>query len=136
MDWPRAALLLTMSLYRVLGGESELLVGNSFVAPFNESEQFGLHVQTTKLLSKPVSPIGWLCWWSVYGVRAPTFPVSTRRGGLLHSLALAAERTLDLPLHVFLGYRLALVAFLAAATEGEFDLDPAVHQFEGKRHEG
>jgi hypothetical protein len=32
-----------------------------FFAPFNESEQFGLHVQTTKLLSKPVSPIGWLC---------------------------------------------------------------------------
>ena len=33
MDWPRAALLLTMSLYRVLGGESELLVGNSVFCP-------------------------------------------------------------------------------------------------------
>jgi hypothetical protein len=36
-----------------------------FFAPFNESEQFGLHVQKTKLLSKPVSPIVWLCVVSV-----------------------------------------------------------------------
>jgi hypothetical protein len=28
-----------------------------FFAPFNESEQFGSHVRTTKLVSKPVSPI-------------------------------------------------------------------------------
>ncbi len=40
-----------------LGGESELLVGNSFFALFNESEQLGSHVRPTKLVSKPVSPV-------------------------------------------------------------------------------
>ena len=39
------------------GGESELLVGNSLVAPFYESEQLGSHPRTTDLLSKPVSPV-------------------------------------------------------------------------------
>jgi hypothetical protein len=35
MDWPRAALLLTMSLYYLIrsGGKSELLVGNSVWYP-------------------------------------------------------------------------------------------------------
>jgi len=33
VDWPRAPLLVTMSLYDGLGRESELLVGNSFGCP-------------------------------------------------------------------------------------------------------
>ena len=108
-----------------------------FFAPFYESEQFGLHVQTTRLLSKPVSPIGWLCWSQcTAGKRQRSCGQPGDTAGSVHALALAAERTLDLALHVFFGDGLALVAFLAAATEGEFDLDPTVDQFEGKRHEG
>ena len=61
-----------MSLHYLIrsGGESELLVGNSVVALFKESEQLWSHVRTTKLLSKPVSPIvGWCCR-SVYALGA------------------------------------------------------------------
>ena len=39
------------------GGESELLIGNSFVAPFSESEQLGSQTRPTVLMSKPVSPL-------------------------------------------------------------------------------
>ena len=40
-----------------LGGESELLVGSCFFAPFYESEQLGSHDRPATLTSKPVSPI-------------------------------------------------------------------------------
>ena len=42
-----------------LGGESELLVGNSVCAPFYESEQLGSHARKMNLTSKPVSPVVW-----------------------------------------------------------------------------
>jgi hypothetical protein len=65
-----------------------------FFAPFNESEQFGLHVQTTKLLSKPVSPIGWLCISQCTAEECESF-------SLFHPFALAAERSLNFALYIF-----------------------------------
>ena len=62
MDWPRAALLLTM--FRVgpemnqaaiakLSSETAIV----FFAPFSESEQLGSQTRTALLTSKPVSPV-------------------------------------------------------------------------------
>ena len=56
VNWPRATLRLTVALLPQLSGESELLVGSYFFAPFYESEQLESHARTTNLTSKPVSP--------------------------------------------------------------------------------
>ena len=48
-----------------LGGESELLVGSCFFAPFYESEQLGSHARPATLTSKPVSPVNFACPISV-----------------------------------------------------------------------
>jgi len=56
VNWPRATLRLTVALCHGLGGESELLVGSYFFAPFYESEQLESHARTSNLTSKPVSP--------------------------------------------------------------------------------
>ena len=59
MDWPRAALLLTMSL---VSPEDQAARANCslailLVAPFNESEQLGSQTRPSDLTSKPVSPV-------------------------------------------------------------------------------
>ena len=56
VNWPRATLRLTVALLPQLSGESELLVGSYFFAPFYESEQLESHARTSNLTSKPVSP--------------------------------------------------------------------------------
>lgn len=64
MDWPRAALLLTMTLHSLdvnqavrANCSSAILV----VAPFSESEQLGSQTRTALLTSKPVSPMFDMC---------------------------------------------------------------------------
>ena len=60
VEWPRATFLLTMTLHssdQRSGGESELLIGNSVVSPFNESEKLGSQTRTALLTSNPVSPM-------------------------------------------------------------------------------
>jgi len=59
MDWPRAALLLTMSL---VSPEDQAARANCslailWFAPFNESEQLGSQTRPSDLTSKPVSPL-------------------------------------------------------------------------------
>jgi hypothetical protein len=59
MDWPRAALLLTMTL---VSPENQAARVNCslailLVAPFNESEQLGSQTRPSDLTSKPVSPV-------------------------------------------------------------------------------
>ena len=59
MDWPRAALLLTMSL---VSPEDQAARANCslailWFAPFNESEQLGSQTRPSDLTSKPVSPV-------------------------------------------------------------------------------
>ena len=56
---PRAPLLVTMTLYFLTrsGGESELLVGGSVCAPFNESEQLGSHARLPDLNVETSQPL-------------------------------------------------------------------------------
>ena len=59
MDWPRAALLLTMTLYSSEMNQAARANCSSailLVAPFSESEQLGSQTRPTVLMSKPVSP--------------------------------------------------------------------------------
>jgi hypothetical protein len=64
MDWPRAALLLTMTLHYEIRSQGSdqaarvnCLSAILFVAPFSESEQLGSQTRPTVLMSKPVSPL-------------------------------------------------------------------------------
>ena len=59
MDWPRAALLLTMTLLPSEMNQAARANCSSailWVAPFSESEQLGSQTRPTVLMSKPVSP--------------------------------------------------------------------------------
>ncbi len=59
MDWPRAALLLTMTLLPSEMNQAARANCSSailLVAPFSESEQLGSQTRPTVLMSKPVSP--------------------------------------------------------------------------------
>jgi len=59
---PRAPLLVTMTLYKLTrsGCESELLVGGSVCAPFNESEPLGSHARIPDLVVENRSaPCSW-----------------------------------------------------------------------------
>ena len=60
MDWPRAALLLTMTLRspeNQAARAKSLGLAIVFFAPINESEQLGSQTRTALLTSKPVSPV-------------------------------------------------------------------------------
>jgi hypothetical protein len=64
MEWPRAALLLTMTLYSPEDQAARAKVRFSallLVAPFSESEQLGSQTRTALLTSKPVSPVFDMC---------------------------------------------------------------------------
>ena len=60
MDWPRAALLLTMTLHSSEMNQAARVNCSSAIlcgAPFSESEQLGSQTRPTVLMSKPVSPV-------------------------------------------------------------------------------
>jgi hypothetical protein len=61
MDWPRAALLLTMlrsgTWNQAAIANSSLETAIVFFALFSESEQLGSQTRTALLTSKPVSPV-------------------------------------------------------------------------------
>jgi hypothetical protein len=60
MDWPRAALLLTMTLRspeNQAARAKSLFLAIVFFAPFSESEQLESQTRTALLTSKPVSPV-------------------------------------------------------------------------------
>src|SRR3954453_18859215 len=101
------------------GGDSEVLVGASFGAPFKESEQLRSHERLPVSTSKPISPLVVLDG-TVYRLLRPT--------GAGHGPA-------DVQLGVALRDRLALVALVAPAGEGELDLHPAVLEVERRRHQ-
>ena len=65
MDWPRAALLLTMirSQPENQAARAKLSLSTAivFFAPFSESEQLGSQTRTAILTSKPVSPVINMC---------------------------------------------------------------------------
>ena len=59
MDWPRAALLLTMTLHSPedQAARANCSLAILWFAPFNESEQLGSQTRPSDLTSKPVSPL-------------------------------------------------------------------------------
>jgi hypothetical protein len=65
MNWPRAALLLTMLHSRPEDQAATVKLSLStaivFFAPFSESEQLGSQTRTALLTSKPVSPVFDMC---------------------------------------------------------------------------
>ena len=63
MDWPRAALLLTMTLVSPEDQAARVNCSLAILwfAPFNESEQLGSQTRPSDLTSKPVSPVNGMC---------------------------------------------------------------------------
>ena len=63
MDWPRAALLLTMTLVSPEDQAARVNCSLAILwfAPFYESEQLGSQTRPSDLTSKPVSPLNGMC---------------------------------------------------------------------------
>lgn len=127
MNWPRAPLLVTMSLYnlRFRLRERTARWQFCFLPRLTNLSNSGRTYEQRNWCRNLSAPL-FLVRDSVYAIGLP------QMHGLNHAFTLAAERALHFALYIAFGDHLALVAFAATTSKSKFNFDFSVDQLDGK----